>query len=455
MPAAPETHTRAMRERPGEVNGMGRVDPDKAPAAGGPPGRVAPHALVYVPGLQLAKLDDKSVVGVVARLQAACEHYADTRAATWSARWGERWDGRGEPPVARIVRHDPGVDSEEPALDVFHYDWVAGIGADASRKGRGRRLLRLGFVMAGAPSFLRFFLRSRSTPRGRMQLFAAFVMLLIAFAYTAVLFAAVAATAWDALRPDAPEVASVDATSTPAATAERREDAGGKTGGKRVTFGLQLSALAGALGARMFGATWLKERLTTAGDALLVARNYLRLAEHQPAVTRGLADLVETLTEEGYADITVVAYSFGGVIAVDTLFPSGHVAEKGLACVRGVVTIGLPLQFAEAIRPGWLGGRRFRPGTPAAWHNIYGTVDLLGSEVTVLEDWSPGVGEEAEPPRPRNHPYNLGVEATAGNVLEMYGFASHGMYWGLDKVEDRNVFDLVVTELYEGTPVLA
>jgi hypothetical protein len=456
---------------------MSTIDPTTGPETG-PPSHGAEHALIYVPGLQLVKVDDKSLAGVIARLQAACDHFSDSREPTWSARWGERTEPRRVPPAARIMRHSPGDGREEPVLDVFHYDWTEKVTSGGSSDSRSRKLLRLGFVLAGAPSFLRFFYRARSTPRGRLQLGIALAAVLLAGLYTIVLFGAVAATTWEALGPEPGRVAPAEPTGAAAvpAAADVTEEAPGEVRGivgeddppSGGSFGvarsigdwwtlgrLQAVALGGALAARLFGATWVKARLSAAGEGLVVARNYLRLAEHRPTVTRGLADLVESLTEQGYRDVTICAYSFGAIIAVDTLFPAGHAPEKGLGGVRGLVTIGMPLDFAEATRPDWLSGRRYRPGSPTLWHNIYGIVDLLGAEVTVPDDWTPAGVEGTPRPEPTNHAYEMGVAVTTTNLLELYGFASHGMYWGSDLVEDRNVFDHVIHELYSGTPVLS
>jgi hypothetical protein len=165
-----------------------------------------------------------------------------------------------------------------------------------------------------------------------------------------------------------------------------------------------------------------------------------------------------------------MAYSFGSIVAIDALFPTTDDPPLALDRVAGLATIGSPFDFVHSIRRTWETGRHIRKDVPPYWLNVYSPDDLLGSNFR--GDPNPGeatkgivpIGAEADPDtkvkgpifRPKdNLAWDLGIEMTFGNLIELYGFTSHGMYWGDDDTSDANVFDLVVRNLYKGAPVLA
>ena len=159
----------------------------------------------------------------------------------------------------------------------------------------------------------------------------------------------------------------------------------------------------------------------------------------------------------------MVSYSFGAIVTLDTLFPTTAMPSPAFAKVDKLVTIGCcPVEFATAMHSDWLSGRKNRDGVPKSWLNIYSPVDLLGSDFTVtdktqpdppsIELVPPATGSVVKPTT--NHTWDLGIEPTWGNLIEFYGFDSHGMYWGTDKEVDDNVFRVVVNDLYGGTTIL-
>lgn len=248
-------------------------------------------------------------------------------------------------------------------------------------------------------------------------------------------------------------------TTTNAPSVATPADAGEGSDKPKLTW-VQWVAILGSLlvaGFRKAG-----DRLRSAGASLFAAHSYIRVAEHQPETLGRLRSLCEDLAEtEGYPTVRIVAYSFGSVVALDALFPTTAMAAPSFAAVTSLVTIGSPYDFVHAVRPGWSEGRHVTPNVPGSWVNIYSPVDLLGSNFR--DDSSEGpatrgvraAGAVPEIAPTENLAWDLGITLDFTNLLTLYGFSSHGMYWGEDQSNDVNVFSLVVRRLYEGTPLLA
>lgn len=440
------------------------------------------EALIYLPGLALGT-ERKTITGVVARIQQALDTEAETRLATWRVEWTDaavlrESDADPSTPVATVFRKD--ADADRPVLDVFQFDWPKPLLESWENQSLFRRAGRVALAMLNVRKVFRAFLAAGNSVKGVGQLAIASLMLVAMLFYAGALALAAGQAVQQvylSLQDDGrdqkaasttertivttttpPSAQGTPTTVIPEATSPTTESVGGSDK-PRVTW-VQWVAILGSL--LVAGFKKAGDQLRSAGASLFAAHSYLRVAEHQPEIMGGLRDLCEDLAEsERYPTVRIVAYSFGSIVAVDALFPTAGMSAASFDSVTSLVTIGSPYDFVEAVRPRWSEGRHVRPGVPGSWLNIYSPVDLLGSNFRNDSSEGPatrgvGVAGAAVGILPsENVAWDLGIAMDFGNLVTLYGFSSHGMYWGEDQGDDVNVFSLVVRRLYARTPLLA
>lgn len=456
------------------------------PPANSTPAKTA-EALVYVPGLTMGLAPNRTPQGVIDRVARAMDAQA-LETATFSVEWHDAIFGKGDSdkPAATIQRTD-GEDTR-PVVDVYFYEWATGFRDRWESQNLFKRAGRTLLGLLGVPKFIRFFNTSgKRTPFGRMQLGIAVAAAFLVVAYAAVLLVALGQLVYQTVQAQQPpavqsptvvavSTANADSPSTETATPSPEAATPSPEAANAVKAGssnshdktatltlIQWLAILGAAGAAVVPR--IRERVNELGATLSAASSYLRVARDKPTVLGGLEAMIAGLNDSGqYKHVRLVSYSFGAIVALDTLFPTTSQPPRLLSKVDKLVTIGCPFEFATAMHKNWLSGRKNRENVPTTWLNIYSPVDLLGSDFTTQvkqETDSPASIEmvpqaTATAVKPTtNHGWDLGIEPTWSNLIEFHGFSSHSMYWGTDKEIDRNVFVEVVEHLYGGTPILA
>jgi hypothetical protein len=229
----------------------------------------------------------------------------------------------------------------------------------------------------------------------------------------------------------------------------------------------------------LFSTVSLKALLQTFAAGTAAAGGYLATGE-RAARTRGVfGQLLQHVLETGadgapYHRVHVVAFSFGSVVALDSIFPVTTPADQ-IRDVHTLVTIGCPFDFVRTYWPEYFGERRAISGVPATWLNIYARADVLGSNFL---DEAPrgrradgagrGTSEPTDTPRGVNvqgeNASRIPVSICYGapQRLEQYGvmerlslvgFRAHRTYW--DGPDADSCFHEIVPRLYEGREVLA
>jgi hypothetical protein len=423
------------------------------------------EALIYVGGLDLGLTSGKTIAGVVNRLQAAADREAQTGAATFQVQFHE--DSLKDPGpgprlrrVATLSRTDGS--QEVPVFDLFEYSWSSTLTDQWAKQGRVQRAARGFFAALRIPRFIRFFRSGgKKTPYGRLQLAMSGFVSILALAYVALLLVAgvqsitqlSAITTGDDEKPAATSTANKQ-SAEPASDQTAEED-------RPETTWAQLLAIIGTTILPFIGKG--KDRLARIGAALFAANAYVHIGDNRERIVEGLVAGAERIREDQmYGSASVVAYSFGGVVALDALLPRTGPPERSFEKVTRIVTIGMPYEFVQAVdRDYW--DRRHGPEEPLEWTNIYSVIDLLGSNLrNDSGDGEAQLGINTGPSpagpaaiRPDNNlPFDTGIDLTFLTIVELYGFISHGMYWGRDDSRDRNVFRQVIGVLYQGAPAL-
>src|SRR5262245_26586004 len=228
---------------------------------------------------------------------------------------------------------------------------------------------------------------------------------------------------------------------------------------------LEAAVLAiGSLG--LFRTKGLRDLLDTVASELAAAGRYLSTGQRMKTVQGRLADLLARIleVEPKYDRIHVVAFSFGSLVAIDSLFPK-QVAGRQWERVDSLVTVGCPFDFIRTYWPEYFGTREGVLDKPRKWYNVFAPADILGSDFT-------DATYDAKTGKPTT---DVGVQLRDGGMrvpegisygdsrtltdlglwsqLTLQGFKAHASYF--DEAESAaNCISPIVLKLYEGRPAL-
>lgn len=398
----------------------------------------APDAVIYVPGLRLEASDERTFEGVAERIRAACDKQAATRAATFTRESRTVQMSVGTLQRATISRHDG--DQTTAVVDVYEFPWARAMSERWEKQDSRSRALA---GMIGFYGGLRLTLQLTksslkvgdwSERRRRIaQAILAFVGLLIILAYLLLVIGS-AIAAVGQIAQDSPKLQIFQ----------------------------QISLI--ITGALAVLSPALKNRIPAIGSALLAADNYIRFPNEPTRIAGELTALIEELQQTaGHDRIHVVGYSMGAIVAYDTLHPMTGQAQT-LNGVHRLLTIGPVFDMVRATRRNYFEDRT-SPAVPVDWVNYWSPADLLSSpRPRTKSDKKPASAQSPRSKSAKAPPpvvagvenlvektYKIPVDDGFLSMLALYGFKSHGLYWGDDGVADNNVFDQVVVDLLPTT----
>lgn len=380
----------------------------------------APDAVVYVPGMRLQVSDERTFEGVAERLTAACDKQAASPAAVFTRESRTINTNVGSLHKATIVRHD-GSDSGSAVVDVYEFPWARAMRKRWEQQSSRARVVRgaIGFGhgvrLTGHLIINGVRLPAGVERRRRLgQALIALVALLIVFAYIVlVLSSAIAAIA---------QIAEDD---------------------PRLHIFQQVSLISTGVVAVLIPS--LRNQVPAVGAGLLAVSDYVRLPDEPTRISGELTRLLEWMQEnDRHERIHLLGYSMGSIVAFDTLHPTtGQV--RTLKGVHRLVTIGPLFDLVRATRRNYFDGRTSGDSQPK-WVSYWSVADLLSSPAP-----RPKKGQSADVAGVEEleiKTYNLPMGLGFWNMVALYGFKSHGLYWGDDGVADNNIFDQVVTDLF-------
>jgi hypothetical protein len=198
----------------------------------------------------------------------------------------------------------------------------------------------------------------------------------------------------------------------------------------------------------------IKELLQRTAIDYVSLINYVRVGERRQALVGHVLSVLDLVEGSGPGRrVHVVAFSFGSLVALDTVFshnPPGARTKD----IATLVTIGCPFDLVRSYWPRYFDGRHGWPDSPRVWLNVYSPRDVLASNfrddskleaantaLAVAE--RPGV-----PPRPENIVFESG-NPTLGvlDILYLEGLKAHAAYWDADDPLEESAFDLFASRL--------
>lgn len=225
------------------------------------------------------------------------------------------------------------------------------------------------------------------------------------------------------------------------------------------------TALAAGLGAAVL---WLLLRGRTVANSLAEflaqTMDYLQDPRHGATVCSGLISALDSLLEDDPdREIHILAYSFGSLLAVDTLFPKKSLlttADPRYArTVRSLATVGCPVDFVRLYQRDYLEARTALV-PKLKWTNIFIAADVMGSNFrdrarrdpdgVTITDFTEEQPSEASTgfqidDEIRTSSRYTDQRLTAWGILANRGFTLHGGYWG--SPGEANCLDKVIAGL--------
>ena len=403
----------------------------------------ARDALIYIPGLDF--VPGQSLETITRHLACALERSAPTAAqvrvdpGSQTARF-ERLGSVRDFRYCRVFRLDAGVATRQ--LDVFELDYLSDFVQDFQDQHPLRVLVHvLGVTAANAGRVWRLLAGARTTQK-RLQTVYALAIIFVIGLYLGLLGWAVVdglrlLPEWLAIVPPAPGplvapwivlLVAIAEQAWPGLTAHVRQ-------------GIQNSAVHFA--------------------ALI---DYCRGGAQRDAIRGKLLDLVEYLAEgasPSYDQVYLLTHSFGGIVALDLLFPGEGNPSPHTARVDGLATLGIPLDLCQLLWPEAFRHRHELAGHAPRWVNVYSPIDFLASDVGADATPAGPVHDAAllhqlgltrvKPERCAYPQDRQGQQLALVDLLALAGFRAHVAYFQPVAQGQTNCFQAVVERLLRST----
>jgi hypothetical protein len=422
-------------------------------------------AVIYIPGLVDTR-QDQTAIEVARRMAAAMNRQATSGEASFFISEGnDESYGSYKTQMVTIARRDR--DLVTPVLDLYTLDYPELLTGGLRRRNIFPLTISLALtLLSNVGRVLRSMFRPGKTVREKFQFLFVILIFLVIALYMLLLVVTLVATVVDgvAALSGAQSNLMVDLLNL----TEGNFSAVGNSihlTPKWLYYLQVLTIVTGALG--IFTKFDLTNTLAAASAELASTLNYLTFGENATLISGQFSALLEHLHEKDkseviYNQIHVIAFSFGSIVAMDSLFSIYPLSDR-LNSICTFVSIGSPFDIIRTYFPDYFTHRQSKPNVPAHWFNIYEPADVLGSNFMdegrngksnphgiQMESGDERIPESIRFGKPRRlEDYSLFEQLT------LIGLQNHARYWVRGSVNDVSAFDLVVSRIYQDTPVLA
>ena len=391
------------------------------------------QAIVWISGLGESDVD-QTAVDIAGRIAGELDRYAATPSAHFSVKTdarSERVGGTLDVEVATIQR------DETPMVDLYRVPTEGPLMSDYMKRGALVRtllvvVLTISYAIRAAPVFFSRGPRGKSRRARRQLLFARFALLLL-LVYALVLVFGILTTVVPSFDRDLQRISQT------------------------AVLGMTLAGI---------WKSGFVRALSRAAVQYFCVMQYLNHGYRADVLRGHVLDVLEHIAEHRtieYTDIDIVAYSFGTVVAIDTLLPAPSPPPDRVRRVRNLVTIACPFDLFRTYWPGYFDDRYALEGAPGQWVNVYSPVDVLASNFRNDDKQDPpehGVGGRKDQParrRPENLPYVIGNRSglSAIETFLLMGLRMHAAYWGREAENESTVFGPVVQNVYARDVLMA
>ncbi|MBI5483632.1 MAG: hypothetical protein HY888_04110 [Deltaproteobacteria bacterium] len=200
--------------------------------------------------------------------------------------------------------------------------------------------------------------------------------------------------------------------------------------------------------------TSLASSVAVVSEKVVAMMNYMSAGHRKGAIVGPFEDLVCHVSGGDYKAIHILAYSFGSVVTLDTLFPKGgERTGRHFQAITSLVTIGCPFDVIRFYYPSYFAGRYPVIGASTRWLNVFSPADVLGSNFRDDEEDLPAeihIGQASSARKPENFSYVDAVSPDKFTFLTSFlllGLRAHGMYWEKTPCSELSCFRLIIEAL--------
>lgn len=177
--------------------------------------------------------------------------------------------------------------------------------------------------------------------------------------------------------------------------------------------------------------------LTNLAAEFVCANDYLEQGRQKQVIQGYLERLIDKISEDNEkAEIHFHTYSFGSLVSLDFLFPySCPVSKNTERFVKGLITIGTPVEFIEAYYPTFFDDRIPTMESMITWINVYSISDALATNFRNDTQRSAalfGIKNLQIIPSNINFEVVKVGDYNFWQFLTLVAIKAHGMYWDPD-----------------------
>ena len=198
----------------------------------------------------------------------------------------------------------------------------------------------------------------------------------------------------------------------------------------------------------------IKFFITEMATQFICMIRYFSAGKNRLNLTGKFEELLEKVCEDenDYDQVTIIAYSFGTMVALDTMFPMvGATSHRVAAKITHLVTIGCPYDFVRLYWKSYYEEREFKATNLRKWYNIYSAADILSSNFRKDHQVGPAnLSVTANGVTPENLPFNVLPKKRFNLIgfIMLSGIRAHGMYWE-DQLNSSSCLTTLVAKRHE------
>ena len=446
------------------------------------------EALIFIPGLTMQPMHSVEEISLL-MAEAMDRHAGSGRAKFRVGQISEQpLQGTGKTRWTTIFRRDNG--NEVPLVDVYELEYFHLFQERLLHEPLLVKISRIpGAIFPASIKLFRHYREKTLTNKEKMQFVVSFLCLLLILLYAFLLLGALAETVQGILDVGKPAAEqAVSAIGAPATSASPQQGTSPTRSPVAAAWewlktaitniwawlketGTTVVVVLAGLGIVLPKSDKIREIIANFSTMIIALINYLQYGERRPILNGQILSLLEHIVEKPdieYTRINILAYSFGSILALDTLFPRERDIPARVKSVKCLVTIGSPFDFVHMLWPKYFKDRT--PHDSLNWFNIYSPTDVLSSNFRSTSKKDSAQGGEEEAPSsgtrlknvawlqpPMNIKYTIGGsddDLSIWDVIHLVGFLNHGKYWDTEPEAQYNAFDVVVPKMFKDSQVL-
>ena len=400
------------------------------------------EAIIYIPGIGGNGVIDQSLDSISQKIRSALDFRAKTAIAKFFIFEGQNekyGNSKFSTPLRTIIRRS--TNNEGPLIDVYEMQYSKTLTKNYANKNNiTQAILLIRLLLSQLGNIFGFLFKSSGKSIGHK--FQAIYLLLIFFLITSYLFFLIYTGAYTVLK-----------------TLELGE------GNVVMEWPQTIVVLMSTIG--VIFTPDLRAMLQTVSQEYAAASEYVSLDVRKSAIIGQFDALLEHILEKElestYSKIHIISYSFGSLVALDSIFRYNYKPGARFERINSLVTLGCPFDLIRSLWPDYFQGRQGHLSQLEDWKwlNIYSSLDVLASNFrNDQSSEAPNIGisifskdENKLDIKPyENIIHDSRFRAQKLSLIDLLfltGFKSHTSYFGDPGGETQSCFDNIIEAIFD------